>query len=138
MASFRAWAESETGRRLSDGVAAYRWMNEVFEPFVASVPADLAGRLEPAEAYHQYLEHRWFLSERWGRPVPDGTAMASFVEHVLRPRPEERVVLPDITTEMSLAAIDAALRSSDARSATPGREREDNGSTLDSRPAGVE
>ena len=28
------------------------------------VPADLRGKLEPAEIFHEVLEHRWFMSER--------------------------------------------------------------------------
>lgn len=95
--SFRATIHPHGGRRPSEGEAAYRWMTEVFEPFVASIPSDLADRLEPAEAYHQYLEHRWFLSETHGRAVPDDEALSSFVEEVLRRRPEERLVLPDQT-----------------------------------------
>jgi hypothetical protein len=90
----RARQEHQVGRPLSEGEAAHRWLTQCFEPFVAAIPADLRGRLEPAEAYHQYLDHRWYLSERAGTDVPADRAVASFVDDVLRNRPDERVVLP--------------------------------------------
>lgn len=92
--AFRARRQRQVGRPLSDGEAAHGWLTECFEPFVTAIPPDLRGRLEPVEAYHQYLDHRWFLSERAGSDVPATRAVASFVDHVLRSRPDERVVLP--------------------------------------------
>lgn len=92
--AFRADEERRVGSPLSEAVAAHRWLSERFEPFVAAIPPELRGRLEPVEAYHQYLDHRWFLSERAGSDVPADIAAASFFDEVLRGRPDERVVLP--------------------------------------------
>ena len=41
----------------------------MFEPVVSAVPDAMRGKLEPAELYHEVLEHRWFLSERAGQEV---------------------------------------------------------------------
>ncbi|HET9076123.1 MAG TPA: DUF4032 domain-containing protein [Acidimicrobiales bacterium] len=106
LGSFRADIQRRSGSPISEGVAAHRWLTECFEPFVSSIPKELRGRLEPAEAYHQYLEHRWFLSESAGRRVPAADARRSFFEKVLRPRPEEKVVLPDTTAEVALPWLD--------------------------------
>ncbi len=92
--AFRAAEERRLDRTLSEGVAAHRWLSERFEPFVEAIPPELRGRLEPAEAYHQYLDHRWFRSEQAGADVPQAEAVASFFDDVLRGRPDERVVLP--------------------------------------------
>ncbi len=113
LASYRAVLERRAGRPLSEAIAAHRWLTDRFEPFVSAVPAELSTRLEPAEAYHQYLEHRWFLSERARRDVPDEVARPSFFEDVLRRRPEERVVLPDPTGELELLALEEAEDSGD-------------------------
>ncbi len=102
LGSYRAELQRREGRPVSEGVAAHRWLTERFEPFVSAIPAELRGRLEPAEAYHQYLEHRWFVSEAAGRDVPAPEAQRSFFEKVLRGRPEERLVLPDTTSEVQL------------------------------------
>ncbi|MST31571.1 DUF4032 domain-containing protein [Acidimicrobiaceae bacterium USS-CC1] len=108
LGSHRAAFERREGRPLSEAIAAHRWLTESFEPFVSAIPGPLAARLEPAEAYHQYLEHRWFLSEAAGRDVPDDVARRSFFDKVLSQRPEERVVLPDPTGELDLLALEEA------------------------------
>ena len=70
-------------------VVAHRWLTEIYEPIIALIPSGLRRRLEPAEVFHQVLEHRWYLSERAGRAVPLLDATASYVEDVLRQRPDE-------------------------------------------------
>ena len=90
LATYRA-----TGGRAAvpESVVAYRWLSEVFQPAIARVPADLRGKREPAELFHEILEHRWFLSEAARRDVGLPAAVASYVEEVLRHRPDERAVL---------------------------------------------
>ena len=70
-------------RPLPESVVAVRWLEQVFEPTIAAVPPDLRDRLEPAELYHQVLEHRWFLSEKRGFDVGMGEAMRSYFSDVL-------------------------------------------------------
>lgn len=106
VASYRAAMERETGRPVPEGVAAYHWLTDRFEPFVSAIPADLAARLEPAEAFHRYLEHRWFLSERAGRQLPEKVVLDSFLADVLAAAPEERLVLPDLTGEIDIRSLD--------------------------------
>jgi hypothetical protein len=108
LTSFRAAEERRLGRPLSEGVAAHRWLTERFEPFVAAIPPGLAARLEPAEAYHQFLEHRWYLSEAAGTDVADDVALRSFVAEVLAEAPDERVVLPDVTGELDIRSLEEA------------------------------
>jgi hypothetical protein len=72
---------------------AHDWLTEVFEPAVRAVPRDLRGKLEPAELYHEILEHRWYLSENEGRDVPMPEAVASYIETVLQHRPDEKAIL---------------------------------------------
>lgn len=72
---------------------AHDWLTEVFEPAVRAVPRDLRGKLQPAEIYHELLEHRWYLSEQQRRDVPMPEVVTHYIEHVLRDRPDERAVL---------------------------------------------
>jgi hypothetical protein len=90
---YRAWLEDHEGVPIAESVAALRWLVEVFEPALAGVPADLTGKLEPAELFHQILEHRWYLSEARGQPVQTADAVGSYVVTVLRALPDERSVL---------------------------------------------
>lgn len=72
---------------------AHDWLTEVFEPATRAVPRDLRGKLEPAELYHEMLEHRWYLSENEGRDVPMPEAVGHYIESVLRHRPDEKAIL---------------------------------------------
>jgi hypothetical protein len=76
-----------------ESVAAHRWVSEVFEPVVRSVPRDQRGKLEPAEVFHEVLEHRWFLSEQAGHDVGLPASVESYVREVLARKPVEQAVL---------------------------------------------
>jgi Domain of unknown function (DUF4032)/Lipopolysaccharide kinase (Kdo/WaaP) family len=87
--TFRAWLEQRSGRPVPDTVAGHRWVAEVYQPVVDAIPPGLTGRLEPAEVFHEVLEHRWFLSEKAGRDVGTTAAARSYFETVLPATPEE-------------------------------------------------
>jgi hypothetical protein len=91
--SFRAYVERAEGRQLPESVVTYRWLTEVFEAALARLPDDLRSKLEPAELFHEILEHRWYLSEAAGRDVGLEATVDSYVETVLRLAPDERKVL---------------------------------------------
>ena len=71
-------------------IAAHEWMTNVFEPAINAVPRELRGKLEPAEIFHQLLEHRWYISEQAGYDLPSDIVIASFIENVLRHKPDEQ------------------------------------------------
>lgn len=81
--SYHAHLEQQAGRPVSDVVAASRWLERVFDRVVASIPAELADKLDPVEVFHEVLEHRWFLSEQAGTDVGTRTATASYLKDVL-------------------------------------------------------
>jgi hypothetical protein len=74
-------------------IVAHQWLAEVFEPVVGAVPRALRGRLEPAQVFHEVLEHRWFLSEQAGTDVGLLPAADSYVTHVLTHKPDERALV---------------------------------------------
>ncbi len=86
---YRAVIERQTLRKVPETVAAARWLDERFEPTIDGVPPDLVGKLEPAELFHQVLEHLWFMSEEAGEDVGLGEAVTSYVRDVLAPLPSE-------------------------------------------------
>ncbi len=73
--------------------AAHRWVTERFERVMSEVPPALRGKLEPAEIFHEVLEHRWFMSEREGASVPFGEAITDYVTTILSAKPDEQAVL---------------------------------------------
>lgn len=90
IAWFRSGLEGEAGRAVPETVAAARWLDTAFEPTVAMVPSELRAKLEPAELYHQIIDHRWFLSENQGFDVGLKEATRSYIESVLRHAPDEQ------------------------------------------------
>jgi Domain of unknown function (DUF4032)/Lipopolysaccharide kinase (Kdo/WaaP) family len=78
---------------VSDAAVAGRWLTEIFEPTIAAVPAELHGKLEPAQLYYEVLGHRDQLSVEADREVSIAEAAASYVQSVLRALPDERAVL---------------------------------------------
>ncbi|MBM7805411.1 hypothetical protein JOD57_001248 [Geodermatophilus bullaregiensis] len=87
--TYRAYLEQRSGAPVSEAVAGARWLSEVYQPVVDAIPAELAGRLAPAEVFHEVLEHRWFLSEKAGRDVGTTEATRSYVSTVLAATPVE-------------------------------------------------
>jgi hypothetical protein len=71
-------------------VATARWLAEVYQPVIDAIPVDMQSHLEPAELFHQLLEHRYLMAERKGREVPTHDALADYLAGVLVSSPQER------------------------------------------------
>ncbi|MEV5082897.1 DUF4032 domain-containing protein, partial [Streptomyces sp. NPDC056159] len=69
--------------RVKDTARPHRWVREVFRPTVRAVPGELRGTMDPAELYHELLEHRWYLSERAQHDIGLDTAVQDYVRNVL-------------------------------------------------------
>lgn len=90
------------GTNVDEDTVARHWMSDVFEPVMEAIPDELDTKLEPAEIFHEVLEHRWFLSEAAGRQVTIDETVKSYVENVLKHRPDEQAML-----DMDLMGIGA-------------------------------
>lgn len=78
---------------LDEEMVAHEWLMRVFEPVVRAIPLDLRGKLEPAEVFHQLLDHRWFLAQQAGHDIPLAEAVSSYINTVLRHRRDEATVI---------------------------------------------
>lgn len=87
---------------VDEEVVAHEWLIRVFEPIVRAVPKNLKGKLEPAEVFHQLLEHRWQLSRDEDRDVPLAEALTSYVRDVLQHRRDEATVIAPPTESIAL------------------------------------
>lgn len=76
-----------------ESIVAHQWLTDRFEPVVSSVPREMRRKLEPAELYHEVLEHRWFMGEQAGREIPIEEAAESYMDSVLQNLPDEQVAL---------------------------------------------
>ncbi|MBA3410563.1 MAG: DUF4032 domain-containing protein [Geodermatophilaceae bacterium] len=97
IASFRSYLEQTSKRAVPEAVAANRWLEEIYGSVMASIPAELRGRLDDAEIFHEILEHRWFLSEAAGKDIGTTAAASDYLARVLPEVPGDLVagaVLP--------------------------------------------
>ncbi|WP_159604977.1 DUF4032 domain-containing protein [Agromyces humi] len=90
---------------LDEEMVAHEWLMRVFEPVVRAIPLDLRGKLEPAEVFHQLLEHRWFMAQQAGHDIPLAEAVTSYVNQVLRHRRDEATVLGPPTGSTSTIEV---------------------------------
>ncbi len=99
---------------LDEEMVAHEWLAQVFEPVIRAIPRDLKGRLEPAQVFHQLLDHRWYLSQNESRDVPLAEAVSSYIDTVLRHRRDEATVIEPTTGTITLPL--AVVDESDWRS----------------------
>ncbi|MBV8064121.1 MAG: DUF4032 domain-containing protein [Actinobacteria bacterium] len=92
---YKAYLERTGDAPVSDPAAAGRWLSEIFEPTIASIPKELLGRRAAAEIFHEILEHRWYLSEKAGKDVGLKAATKSYVDQVLRTASDEKRTLTE-------------------------------------------
>ena len=95
IANFGAWLQQRDGREYGEAYVAHRWREMSFDPAVELVPNELRGRREPAEIFHEILEHWYFLSTCEGRDLDFHDAARSYVDNVLSYQQEERVLPPE-------------------------------------------
>lgn len=90
--SYRSYLERTTKRPVPEAVAANKWLTEVYDPVVTSIPPELRDRLDEVEIFHEILEHRWFLSEAAGRDIGTTAACADYFAKVLPKVPDDLTI----------------------------------------------
>lgn len=93
---YQAFLRAQDGKPLPLNVAAVRWLDRVFEPVMAAIPPEMFERLQPAEIFHQLLEHRWYMTERTGLSLPLLNVLDDYLQ-LLAEAPAERLALEDAT-----------------------------------------
>ncbi len=66
-------------------LVAHRWLTQVYEPILGMVPSEQRPTLEPAELFHEILEHRWYLSEEAGMEINIFDAADTYVSLGIAP-----------------------------------------------------
>jgi hypothetical protein len=100
--SFRAGTDRQND---DEEIVAHDWLARIYEPITRTVPRSMAAKLEPAELFHEVLEHRWYMSERAGHDIPIEDAIADYVATVLPSKPDEATVVGVDTVEMPVVAM---------------------------------
>lgn len=87
-------------------IVATDWMREQFEPTVRMIPREYRTQIEPAQFFHEILDHRWFLAEKAGHDVPMGEAVASYIENVLPQYKIDRKAMDAIIADADAGVVD--------------------------------
>ena len=96
LASFDRYRARENTTGLSVTEMAKKWLIEVFDPIINRVPADMRGRVERAQMFHEILENRWYLSEKVGHDVGLDEATDNYCAEILPLRRDSGIdVLPE-------------------------------------------
>jgi hypothetical protein len=95
-----AFRASQDRQNDDEALVAHEWLSQVYEPVIRTVPRDLTRKLEPAEVFHEVLEHRWYLSEDAGHDIPIREVIADYLKFVLPGKPDEAAVLGLDTAQM--------------------------------------
>jgi hypothetical protein len=93
LASFDRYRARESNLSTNINEVAFKWLTEIFNPIVNSVPAEHLGRVEPAQLFHEVLEHRWYLSEAAGHDVGLDLACKTYISEVLPYRRDSGIEL---------------------------------------------
>ncbi|MEV7694820.1 DUF4032 domain-containing protein [Microbacterium sp. NPDC089189] len=86
-------------------MVAHEWLTRKFEPVIKAIPYDLRAKLEPAEVYHQVLEHSWYMSQNRGKSVPLAEVLTSYIDNVLRHRRDEATVMGPPTETTTIPVL---------------------------------
>jgi hypothetical protein len=86
-----------------EAVVAHQWLTQSFQPVVDAVPAELRGKREGAQIYHELLDYRWYASQREHREVPMLEAVHGYIADVLRALPDEVIAAAGQAEDRQLA-----------------------------------
>lgn len=77
---------------MDEEMVAHEWLSSVYDPVIRAIPREFRGKLEPAEIFHQWLEHRAKLSQKEDQDVSREESVASYINDVLQHRRDEAMV----------------------------------------------
>ena len=82
LASFDRWYARQPNKTSKDEMAK-EWLDTVFFKILDLIPADLLGRVEKAQMFHEILENRWYMTEKAGYDVGLEVAAEAYINEIL-------------------------------------------------------
>jgi hypothetical protein len=84
----KAVLSRENNRSVSLSVAAYHWLEKVYQPMAEQLRSQVDDNMSLAELYCQVLEHKWYLSEQAHQDVGHQIATQDYLQRFGK-HPEE-------------------------------------------------
>ena len=82
LASFDRWYARQPEKSSKDEMAK-EWLDTVFFKILDLIPAELLGRVEKAQMFHEILENRWYMTEKAGFDVGLEVAAEAYINEIL-------------------------------------------------------
>ena len=82
LASFDRWYARQPEKSSKDEMAK-EWLDTVFFKIIDLIPAELMGRVEKAQMFHEILENRWYMTEKAGFDVGLEVAAEAYINEIL-------------------------------------------------------
>ncbi len=105
--AFRAASDRQSD---DEELVAHDWLTRIYEPVTRMVPHELAAKLEPAQLFHELLDHRWYMAERAQHDIPIEDAVRDYVATVLPGKPDEKAIVGVDTVELPVIATAESRR----------------------------
>jgi len=87
---------------VDEEMVAHEWLSEVYDKVIRAIPREYRGKLEAAEIFHQWIEHRSERSRREDREIPLKESVTSYIEEVLQHRRDEAMITGPPTEALTL------------------------------------
>lgn len=72
---------------------ARAWTIDVYDRVIDAIPPELSSKLEPAQVFHEVLEHRWYLGQQRQSNVPLDEVIEDYLRNVMPTKRDEAVLL---------------------------------------------
>jgi hypothetical protein len=96
--AYQGRLQQETKTDVSDAVAARQWVADVLLPGTERAHRAVGGLGDPVQAYCDFLEVRWLLSEQAGRDVGDAVALESLARRTVPPQSAATMAIAEAST----------------------------------------
>ncbi|KFF31788.1 DUF4032 domain-containing protein [Bifidobacterium bombi] len=87
-------------------IVATDWMRECFEPTVRMIPSQYRSQIEPAQFFHEVLEHRQQMSEQCGHDIPTALAATNYIKKELPKYNLDAKALDEINADADAGVVD--------------------------------
>ncbi|MCA1552883.1 MAG: DUF4032 domain-containing protein, partial [Chloroflexi bacterium] len=77
---YKATLSSELNRSVPVSNAAFRWLDEVYQPAIQQLAPLIDQNTDVPELYCEVLEHKWYLSERAKQDVGMDKAIEDYIQ----------------------------------------------------------
>lgn len=78
------------------------------------IPREYRSQIEPAQFFHEVLDHRWYMAEKAGHDVPMAEAVQSYIKNVLPQYQLDTKTVNELNADADAGVVDDEYTYDDA------------------------